>query len=395
MLAEIKDNAGMIENMTNGTEHTVISLGPGMGIFIPTCLEAAPVRFISAWVSGGLAVLITCIIAYRHMRELSKRPISMLRKHYQQIAVFAPILGITAVCALFNPRCFNLVKMLQVQAEAVVLGAFGDIVFLVLADESSTHYEGTPMKDDPLGVKIISALNEGGRKPHFAVPPFLCCFRTCMRPHFLAPKHLLLARNLVKQYAYLVVISAIGIMWIALSMSLHKLIIYAKILNDVVKVSGFVAIYGLFVMYLATHDLLLHWRITAKFVAIKVVVLLITYQEILVPIALKHLAPASVDCLADPLYPHDDEIQMKHREHWASMYLTAVESLLLSILILKAFPAQEITLKDQEYHMVLLELELERMDLDRKMRKRMKSPVTSSDEDESSDMSLAENEDGL
>lgn len=67
--------------------------------------------------------------------------------------------------------------------------------------------------------------------------------------------------------------------WCVLALELETWKVVVKVVGILQKISGFVAIYGLMILYVATHDLLENWRTTSKFVAIKVVVLLCTFQE--------------------------------------------------------------------------------------------------------------------
>jgi len=353
--APLEANASSADEAQEG-----ISLGPRMVVFVRTCLEASPRRFIFLWSTACVAMLVTFFIAGRHYWELQKRPASIKRLYYSRIALFAPILGVTATLALFSPHAFYLMKMLQTQVEAVSLSAFGNILFLLVAEESHLLYDGPEHAHESTGYKILMALNREGPKPHFGVPPFACCFRRCLPAHLLRPGHILLARNFVRQYAFMVIMSSMLEMWCALALSAAEMGPMFMITMNLVKLSGFVCIYGLFILYSATHDVLEKFNPTSKFVALKLVVLLMTYQELLVGPIMHFITPASDLCLADPEHS-GEEIQTKHREHWTDMYFTALESMLLAFLVRRAFPADELHGGRQEYHMMLVEVDLERV----------------------------------
>lgn len=345
------------------------SLGPRMWQFLTSCYDADPKRFSFMWASGAIAMVVTLSIAYTHRAEMSRRPASLKRMYYQHVNLFAPVLGVAATISLFCPRDFLMMKMCQELTEAFVLSAFGNVLFLLCAEEAclTDTTEDDYSKGASVAVKMLAALNEEGEKPHFAVPPFACCFTKCMPKHLLTPGQMVLARNFIRQYAIIVGAGSVLSLWCGLSLSMEQASFLHSWVGRVSKLSAFVCIYGLFILYKATHHLLEKWHPTAKFVSLKLVVGLMAFQEILVSWAVQHFPSASDECLADTSVGGEagEEIQNKFRERFNSMYLVALESILVAFLVRRAFPASDLQEQSLQMHGMLLELDFEQMAGDR------------------------------
>ena len=133
---------------------------------------------------------------------------------------------------------------------------------------------------------------------------------------------------------------------------------------EALKVSGMLAVYGLFVMYKATHELLHEWNTTAKFVAVKLVIGVSTVQDMVIEKLVEDVfPPPPTSCLRDPLHPgHLGRAVV----FWRS-YLTLIETVVLAGLIIRAFPAEEV----KDYHLKNLDLmELELRQIHQRSRQR-------------------------
>eukprot|EP00438_Fugacium_kawagutii_P030240 Skav219533 [mRNA] locus=scaffold30:667757:678045:- [translate_table: standard] len=121
----------------------------------------------------------------------------------------------------------------------------------------------------------------------------------------------------------------------------------------ILKVSGMLAVYGLVIMYKATHDLLHDWKTTRKFVSVKIVILLSVVQNKIFSWFIHTFRPMEKSCLLTPGNPKDLE---RIVVFWTT-FATLMETMLLSHLIIRAFPAEEVSdypLKNLD----LVELEL-------------------------------------
>eukprot|EP00913_Durusdinium_trenchii_P011082 g10404.t1 len=138
--------------------------------------------------------------------------------------------------------------------------------------------------------------------------------------------------------------------------------------ENVLKVSGLLAVYGLFVMYKATHELLHDWKTTAKFLSVKLIIGLSTLQKMLLRKIVEVFPPHETRCLLDPLHPKDLDRALAY---WSS-YLTLLETILLACLVIKAFPAEEVAdypLKNLDF----VELELRQIHQKSRSQSRLSS----------------------
>merc|ERR1740120_148572 len=101
----------------------------------------------------------TVTVAGLHRMEIQRRPLSMQRVYYEYVNVFPFVLGGAAVICLFCPRTFFLMKMFQEQAEAVALSAFGNILFMLCAEEATKRAFDEGMQGASIGQKMLHALN--------------------------------------------------------------------------------------------------------------------------------------------------------------------------------------------------------------------------------------------
>lgn len=289
----------------------------------------------------------------------------MLKVYYQYVNLFAPVLGVCAAITLICPRNYLFMKMLQEQTEAIALLSFGSVLFVLCADEACHVHSAKDLDSDNVGAKMLAALNEEGEAPHYAVPPFACCFVKCMPQHLLRPIDIKVARTCIRQYAFVNIAGGMLALWCALSLTTETAKVIMTQIGRIRKLSAFVCIYGLFIFYKAMHHLLEKYSPTAKFISLKLVVVLMAYQEIIVKWMVGRHDAASEDCLAPNLPASSTqfkEIQDSNREHFSGMYLVALESILVAFLVKRAFPPSELKAKSGQMHGAVLELEFERLE---------------------------------
>merc|ERR1719384_2301443 len=102
-----------------------------------------------------------------------------------------------------------------------------------------------------------------------------------------------------------------------------------------IKLSALVCIYGLFMLYRAMHDLLEKYGPTMKFASLKLVVLLMVYQEWFVSWMVEGVSLLHNDCLAVPGLEdaYAVKFQKTNEERLTSMWLIAMESMLVAHLV--------------------------------------------------------------
>ncbi|CAE8602164.1 unnamed protein product [Polarella glacialis] len=342
------------------------SLGPRIGVFFHNCLQQDPHVFIFVWVVGGLVTALVCGSALQHAHRLSQKPVSLMRGYYLQCLIFPVTWSLSAYFTLLCPRTALLAELMQGISEASVIANFSTILFMILCYESHRSHPTqrdrnalqSPLASDAARTPkmvdiIIEALAKQGPKPHFAVPPFFCCFVSCFRRHDLGPKHLLRVSWLVRQYVYVMFGLSIFGMWVAMSWPPEPAEHWKLIMGWVLKVSGLTAIYGLFVLYRATHDLLHEWNTTVKFFSIKFVILLSNVQHGILRLLIEKFRKKENSCLIEPGHPDNFE----HVVNFWNQFLVLLETILMICLLRRAFPVEE--LKDMVFHHIdLVELEL-------------------------------------
>lgn len=346
------------EGTANSTRS--LPLGPTMPVFMETCFKESPGVFVVAWVTCFSATIATCLVTWRQYNRYMAAPISLLQMYYCRILWFAPVLGVTSSISLLSPRSRPMAKLLQTQFEAITLSSFGVILYLILALESLKH------PGNRIAEKIMNALHDQGPKKHFGVPPLGCCLRPFMTPFNLQPKHVALARSLLRQYMFAVVVAALMDAWSALTLPYDTFTKYSGWAHKIVKLSAFLALYGLFILYSASHDLLHAWNTTKKFVSIKIVVLLMAYQELMMSTLLTHFGYRSDECFKTANargFPHEqrEELRNEQREGYWNMYFTGLESLLLAVLVSRAFPSEELREFPEEHPVQLIEVEMAKL----------------------------------
>jgi len=107
------------------------------------------------------------------------------------------------------------------------------------------------------------------------------------------------------------------------------------------KLSGWIALQGLFVLYKVSHDVLHPWRTTLKFVAVKFVILLDMVQKLVVRAVVARYE--SQDAESGGL-ERRDVCQLRGEERivfWTN-FLLVFETVIMAALCQKAFPADEL-----------------------------------------------------
>eukprot|EP00440_Ansanella_granifera_P016007 gb/GFBE01017389.1/.p1 GENE.gb/GFBE01017389.1/~~gb/GFBE01017389.1/.p1 ORF type:complete len:365 (+),score=62.94 gb/GFBE01017389.1/:1-1095(+) len=335
---------------------------PGLGLRMPdffkACLQDNKVPFLTALAIGTIALVITLSLTSIQQRKLDSRPICLMRSYYSAILVFPVVWAISAYISLFCPRAYALSELAQGQSEAYAIYTFLIILYMLLSVEACKseidQHGALPMSN--MGNTIVHALAEQGPKPHFAVPPFGCCFIKCCPVFNLAPRQLLWVSRFVKQYIYLQLFFSVFGLWTELSLPEERAKKATLIVKIILKLSALLAVYGLFVMYKATHDLLEKWSTTRKFVSIKFVIFLSVLQQRVLGWLVQSFRRIDNTCLIDPAAPED----LEHVVAFWSQFLMLLETILMVYLLSKAFPADEV-MDYRLHHLELVELELQQM----------------------------------
>jgi len=304
----------------------------------------------------------------------------MMRSYYTSIFIFPVVWSISAFLCIICPRSAPLAELAQGQSEAYAIYIFLVILFMLLALESvkvdlAKDMELNQLKVEGIGPAILTALSRQGPQPFFAVPPFACCFIKCIPHHNLSAQHLLWVTRFVKQYAYLQLFFSVFSLWAEYTLPEARAKSWSNMSRIVLKFSGLLAIYGLFVIYKATHHILEQYRTTSKFVAIKIVILLSMLQARIISILIHKFRKSDSTCLVDPAHPED----LDHVVTFWSQFVLLLDTVLMTWLLTQAFDPNEIT-EFEHGHLELVELELQQMNNEGNLK-----TETDSDDDGDSD----------
>lgn len=330
-------------------------LGPTLPDFVGTCWEKQPTKLILVTASGGICLLLTCVVTLLHRRDLLRQPISLRRMYYLRIAYTPVVMGATAYFAIWSPATTLLSAMLQKFYEAVTLSTFGMLLYLLL------WYEGNALvanAEDGNAEMVAKALAEQGPRKHWGAPPLGCCFRPCLPKHDLSVRDLSTIFWLVRQYVLLT--PCVGILGLLFLTAFRLDTVYKalKVIKLILLVSNLVCLYGLFVAYLSTHELLHRWNTSKKFISIKVVLIVMVYQEFL----LEHIGPGILEHYNNSCFLYvgfHREWQDVEIRFW-SMWLLTVEMVFMALALRRAFPAEELQEPIPEVHHAFLDMEMSR-----------------------------------
>jgi len=300
---------------------------------------------------GIASTLATWALAARHVSCLKTAPISLLRGKYCLMMVYPCAWATSALLTLLCPRSSLLSELIRGQSEAAALFWFLQILIMIVSVESMKNDSNDT---DHVGQTILRALNADGEKPHFAVPPFFCCFAGVFPRHSLDAKLLLRVVWLVRQFVMLQFGLSIFNMWATMAWPARLGNDMKMVASGILKVSGLTAVYGLFVMYKATHNLLEHWHTTKKFISIKCVIFISLLQSLCIHPLLQHVQRPENKCLKDPTDP--DNLDMV-AEHYIATLLS-VEAMVMAYLVSSAFPVSELRDQALVHHMDVVEMSL-------------------------------------
>lgn len=336
--------------------------GPAASQFLSECAAASPVRFGLLWASAGAFTATTAWLSALHETSLraqraaagdrdgrapltalamclaGERPISMRRQYYLRISSMARVFAVTSALSLLAPRAWLLWHLCQRMMEAWALSTFGFLLFLLLWEHAervpASHEESWTGRVFDNGMNVMSVLAAHGPGKHFAVPPLCCILAPCLRPGYLSSRQLLWIVSALNQFVIITPIIVIVYLWAVLVEALADLPWLPLALKFTQKASTLTALYGLFVLYSATHNALRAWNTTRKFIAIKAFLIVALVQE-----------PA-VELLVE-LAEGDgaDDSTCIHGHNWAHfvcMWLLCLESVPMAVLLAKAFPAEEL-----------------------------------------------------
>eukprot|EP00808_Paulinella_micropora_P020404 g30844.t1 len=298
----------------------------------------------SFWKKGRLKLFFMTIIFRTHYRRLKEvKPYTKIAVLYRVIMLLPQVFAGTALAGLLIPRAEPFWEFLRTSTEALELYTFLMVLLMLMATEGGKGKGYVPWGEELEESK--SAISSLHATKIWSVPPFGCLCKPCEKRKKVTNREVRIGQNLVSQYMYCAPALSFMSILIELQISSNEfesvaqeemVLIMKKLVNLLKVVSMFTAVYGLFVLYVVTEYALLDFKTTAKFASIKVLVIL----EKATDYTLKLLSMLfGVDVLTNQLSTaYDSEAR---RSIFVS-FVTVIESLFLTMLMIQAFPASDL-----------------------------------------------------
>lgn len=336
--------------MTNTTQHDSWwvgqkeTLGPRVPEFFHDCLDGeSKILFTASLIIGAVSMVLVWPLYVHHRAKFEGRALSLLRMHYRHMIIFPVAWNLGAVMIIVCPRSALIAELISGTSEAFALYTFMALLLMIVSWESLQNHDSEVQL--PQGIDhVLSSLNAAGEKTHFAVPPCFCCCTKVFPRHKLTARHLSCMVLMVRQYLILEFGVSIFNMWAVTTLPIHMGHRSSWLCKVVLKVSGIIAVYALFVLYWATRDLLHAWGTTLKFFSIKFMIVISLLQQRLVAWLCEKFWHKDGSCLIDPAEPENLKFVI---QHWCAV-LIALESVFMMMLFRNAFPPSEV--KDEHLH---------------------------------------------
>lgn len=328
-------------------------IGPTLLQFFHGCWPSNQQKLVTAFAIAAVSVVVTCGLTWNTLLSLSQAPISVRRSYYKQIVIFPAVFVINSAVVITCPTAWCLASGIEKIVESYTLYTFGCLLLLLMVHESAAAEVGREEKEMETQMQAITlALAKQGPRLHYGVPPLGCCFRLCMRPGHITIEGLLCAYRMLAQYSIVLALMATATVWSIAALNGPMFMKLFMVLKKLQVASSLVCLYGLFILYHVSHELLRHWNTTRKFVAIKVGLILLVVQDLLLEKFLVDFLKHQVSsCFQDLGFIYESaEIEAK----WWGQVCIAAEAIPMALLLRRAFPVDEIKENMQEFHHEML-----------------------------------------
>ena len=232
------------------------------GLFEHLSTQDIPKLYYWFWSFGAFCCIIISIVMLPTIYEISKQASNIRNKSYDMILypLSHVILTINTACPIIVSilEYFVFLSPLNVYTNDFILTMFEGLV-LYLFTRLLIMYLGTLQN-------AMDAFKNSPATKFYAVPPFGCCFRSCMRPKFMTTNDFRNLYYLIIQYAFISPIIAYSGLLRSMngdSQWVIRLLLAAK------AISSMFCIYGLLALLKASRVVLAQFNIRGKFICIK------------------------------------------------------------------------------------------------------------------------------
>eukprot|EP00929_Paragymnodinium_shiwhaense_P077742 TRINITY_DN4008_c0_g1_i2.p2 TRINITY_DN4008_c0_g1~~TRINITY_DN4008_c0_g1_i2.p2 ORF type:complete len:196 (-),score=31.68 TRINITY_DN4008_c0_g1_i2:163-750(-) len=157
----------------------------------------------------------------------------------------------------------------------------------------------------------------------------------------------------MKLYTRCTPVACIVSLWAALALDDEQYQHLLRLCSAVIRLTGFMSVWGLFILYNSSKELLKDWNTFKKFVAIKVIILVSILQDKIVHFVLKSRMIESPGCLN---WHHGPEFLRTFVNQW----LLNFEMVFMAILLIRAFPVDEL-FEFREEHLENVQIEFKNL----------------------------------
>eukprot|EP00808_Paulinella_micropora_P004859 g46326.t1 len=306
------------------------------GPTIRESLTDPPSIVVAFWLTGLAFFLVQWVIFRRHINKLlAVDPQTTIGDYVHLILYLPQIFSATSLFEMFVPRSHSVLEFMRTSAEAFCLIFFQRVMLHLMAVEGG---KGTGyLAKGELTKQCIKAFQAVPAQQVWSVPPYGCFFKRCERPRKLTVFNMTWAMRFVHQYVILGPVLAFTSLVIMLNRNVSvSTEVQLKTVNALGIISMFTAVYGLFVLWKATYNVLVDFNTSAKFASIKFLVILQKATQFTLDLMGSLL---KVHVLTDALAPKYDT---EARKTMLVSFVTVVESLLLCYLMTLAFPTSDV-----------------------------------------------------
>eukprot|EP00931_Biecheleriopsis_adriatica_P023277 TRINITY_DN14739_c0_g1_i1.p1 TRINITY_DN14739_c0_g1~~TRINITY_DN14739_c0_g1_i1.p1 ORF type:complete len:383 (+),score=61.52 TRINITY_DN14739_c0_g1_i1:90-1238(+) len=361
----------MVSSQSNSTSvptGTERYMGVTMEQFVSICWERDSKMM--AWMNGSAVIGLSLIVVLlcRHLASFSGAGPSLRRAQYTTIAWLPTVFALTATIPLFSPSSVMVSAFVQKIYEAYCLYTFGLLMFILLTHEAQESARRSAAAEVEAGMHefesseglcvqdVVQALALQGPKKHFATPPLCCCCGPLMSPFDMSASHLQGLFWMLRQYVFCICLVGLASLYSSTAFSFDRFERITLILKYPMVLSSLICLYSLFVLYMSTRGLLKSWNTTKKFASIKIILIIMMYQDWILERFSKGIFSHLDSCFKHVGYTHYDW-QYLEAKRWGC-WLVVLEMLPMALMIKAAFTADDLEVTIQETHQDILRIAL-------------------------------------
>lgn len=342
--------------VTNSTDTSVNSF-PTLVVFWSTCMQHSAGEFLTGAICGLVSATIATAISIHHLRKLQACKFSKRREHAMTVNRLAPAYALACTLGVSIPRGSMLWLEVMHVFEAYIVYCFGELMFLLIFEHDAQEarvalsraptdgsFYHTKAQDGYLAV-VARLLSRQEPRRLLASPPLLCCLtplaRWCPNSVGRLPCAQLMRadltmlrgiRHALRAFVFGLPALAIFRLWSREAWDRPALVVTVveQICGGLELIFTLGALYALVVLYRACHGLISHHRITAKFFAVKVLIVVNNVQKLFIRLLVGHETLPNF-CLTPPAHAA-----------WLQYVLLLLELPLLAALHAWAYPVKEL-----------------------------------------------------